>query len=313
MRSKIVFAFGAAASADYDEGLSAKLIHLNAALDCNWKSGQHAEIKSWSCGYACDNAGPVTDVELLDFKLLSSFGIVANYGGQCLVSFRGTKDLINDIEDGDILFAKPYPECPDCKVHGGFHGNWKVLAGATRKALAALDCAPGSSKPVLITGHSLGAAMAALALFDLVGEGYNVKTAYTYGQPRVGDANFAKEFDARMAGVSYYRVTNFKDAVPAVPTKWMGYRHVGPEVYYHATQLGAYKVCDGDEDPTCNDNWNLITVLQHTCDHCSYLGLNPCHCSSVAPDCTEPRAEADDPNFVVPPGLLPPSNASVVV
>ena len=85
---------------------------------------------------------------------------------------------------------------------------------------------------------------------------------------------------------------DYADAVPHLPVKnmlWEGWSHVGAEVYYTATRPGAYIVCDEPENKTCSDRWNVIQTLAHTCDHCSYLGMQPCHCGVPTPQCTEPR------------------------
>ena len=48
---------------------------------------------------------------------------------------------------------------------------------------------------VFVTGHSLGAALAALCAAELGANrnslGISIEGVYTYGQPRVGNANFA--------------------------------------------------------------------------------------------------------------------------
>ena len=61
----------------------------------------------------------------------------------------------------------------------------------------------------------------------------------------------------------------------------------GTQVYYRATELGQYHVCDDVKDLNCSYQWGL--ELAHTCDHCSYLGTNPCECVVVEPQCQEPH------------------------
>ena len=40
--------------------------------------------------------------------------------------------------------------------------------------------------------------------------------------------------------------------------------------------------------------WNLVQTLTHVCDHCSYLGMNPCTCGETEPQCNEPRKDSED-------------------
>jgi len=97
------------------------------------------------------------------------------------------------------------------KVHRGFKDAlgevWLELAIYTRR-LNDQGC------KIWVTGHSLGAALAA----DRCG---NVQGVYTFGSPRVGDGAFKKNFDA-----AAYRIVNNQDIATRVPPPgW--YKHVG--------------------------------------------------------------------------------------
>ena len=193
----------------------------------------------------------------------------------------------------------------------GFHDDWKHLEPEVNAHLAKLGCGNGT---VSVVGHSLGAAMGALAAFDLAeaaaassphdGEGdsdtapappkWRIGRVYTYGQPRTGNKEFAAAFDARLAtlGVTHFRVVDYMDIVPHLPTAnmlWEGWKHTGEEVYYNATKLGQYTICKLANDTRCSAQWGLLQTLTHGCDHCSYLGMNPCHCGKTTPDCEEPH------------------------
>eukprot|EP00434_Breviolum_minutum_P041919 symbB.v1.2.037295.t1/scaffold5467.1/size26813/3 len=90
-----------------------------------------------------------------------------------------------------------------------------------------------------------------------------------------------------MVNVPYFRVTDYMDPVPHLPPSWLlGYRHAGPEVWYNATMLKHYTTC-GDDDVTCSGQFSLWRCLWHTCDHCSYLGMNPCVANDAEPECMQ--------------------------
>lgn len=82
---------------------------------------------------------------------------------------------------------------------------------------------------VIITGHSLGGALASLAAFDLkyINPDTNL-TVYTFASPRVGDIAFASNFNKMVT--RSYRVQNMYDPVPRFPTTYQGYEHVKKEI-----------------------------------------------------------------------------------
>jgi triacylglycerol lipase len=83
-------------------------------------------------------------------------------------------------------------------------------------------------KKISICGHSLGGAMATIAASRL----HNVEkvvTLYTFGSPRVGNAEFVR----LMSGVTHYRFVNNNDLVTTIPLWIMGYRHHGQVMYFN--------------------------------------------------------------------------------
>ncbi|ETN68689.1 hypothetical protein NECAME_19502 [Necator americanus] len=80
----------------------------------------------------------------------------------------------------------------------------------------------------------------------MVAGNYNGTTVklLTFGQPRVGDENFAKKHD-EMVKFSY-RVIYWSDIVPTVPCYYaQRYRHQGTEVFYpEMNSTDKHTVCD---------------------------------------------------------------------
>ena len=62
--------------------------------------------------------------------------------------------------------------------------------------------------------------MATLTAFKLHNEGYEdrILGLYTFGQPRVGNVDFAKAFDKSLGGKAY-RLINNNDVVPRIPSR----------------------------------------------------------------------------------------------
>lgn len=106
---------------------------------------------------------------------------------------------------------------------------------------------------LVITGHSLGGALAAVfpALLALHGETEilgRLGTVQTYGQPRVGDSTFVNFFRAEVEkAAAFYRVVYRYDIVPRVPfdaPPVAEFSHGGSCVYYDGWYDG--KVLPGD-------------------------------------------------------------------
>jgi Lipase (class 3) len=132
-----------------------------------------------------------------------------------VVSFRGTDkddptDLLDDVE------AKLEDWNGTSQV---FHG-WKAALTEVQNPLL-LAVQPIDYK-LLITGHSLGAAMATL-LASLIAPG----ALYTFGSPRVGDHDFV----ASLGGIQSFRYVDCCDAVTELPPPFLGCAHLGDPLY----------------------------------------------------------------------------------
>jgi len=142
---------------------------------------------------------------------------------ELVIAFCGSTDRDDWWANFDIQ-KRPYRYMsPVFLVHRGFANRWKAchdfflaLAGTT-------------DKPITITGHSHGGALALLCLEDIR---YNYPMiplrCVTFGCPRVvGWWNFFKVRD-RWFGTTQYR--NGNDIVTHAPFVWMFYLHVTKQV-----------------------------------------------------------------------------------
>jgi predicted lipase len=74
-----------------------------------------------------------------------------------------------------------------------------------------------SDRPVWLTGHSLGGALALMAGWRLKRQFVPVHQIYTFGGPMVGNAEAAAAIDRELAG-RVFRYVNSPDVVPQLPT-----------------------------------------------------------------------------------------------
>jgi len=84
-----------------------------------------------------------------------------------------------------------------------------------------------------LTGHSLGAALATLRMASLGEEAKQVNGLYTFGQLRVGGKTIARNFDLDLKS-RMFRFVNNNDVVTRVPTREMGFCHVGQVIMFDA-------------------------------------------------------------------------------
>jgi predicted lipase len=71
-------------------------------------------------------------------------------------------------------------------------------------------------RPTVVTGHSLGAALATLFVMENAArQTFEIETLCTFASPRVGNLEFARRFD--QLPVNSWRIVNSLDVVPRLP------------------------------------------------------------------------------------------------
>jgi hypothetical protein len=146
-------------------------------------------------------------------------GFVASSAEVVLVSFRGTESTSDWLSNLQVM---PQTVAGLGRVHAGFWGQFSALQAQLESRLAGRE-----QVPLVVTGHSLGGAIAVLAAITWAGS-YNLRALYTYGQPAVAQGEAATTIGSTLAG-RYQRLVNDADIVPRVPP---GYRHVGQLLHF---------------------------------------------------------------------------------
>ena len=194
-------------------------------------------------------------VQMQDFTPLGPlpytfYGLIASNSSnpnQCVLAIRGTEIDIEWIDDATNIAAVPMPEFGGM-VGYGFYTIYrtfqvvcpqrgkaqarKILEGsfAQQVANAVTQCYSEKIKhpEFVVTGHSLGAALATLYVAEnSITPKSPIPLICTFASPLVGDADFASKFDELK--IPSWRIVNEPDLVPKVP----GYSIIPPLAYKH--------------------------------------------------------------------------------
>ena len=173
----------------------------------------HKLIKMFSHDPVKEKALLESDLSIIRLKLDKTFD---NGGSQAIMvstdefvvlAFRGTestcpRDIKSDFRANRVLCAS------GGMVHSGFSAAYEQISFEIERTLA---LPANKHKPLFITGHSLGGALATIAAKRISHQG-GIAACYTFGSPRVGDAIWMSEIKAPL-----YRIVNAADCVTMMP------------------------------------------------------------------------------------------------
>jgi hypothetical protein len=148
-----------------------------------------------------------------------AFGALQPGDGSALIAFRGTQpDEVRHLATNIQAQQTDWDESGG-RVHAGFA---KALRGLLPQLRAWLDGEARDRSRLILTGHSLGAALATLAATVLA-----PALTVTLGSPRVGDSDFA----AALADAELVRLVDGCDVVTQMPPALSFYAHAGRVSY----------------------------------------------------------------------------------
>lgn len=146
-------------------------------------------------------------------------GVIGERPDAVVLAFAGTDPGIwqNLVTDGVFRID------PATDTHVGFQ---EAALSAKDDIAKAVQRCRDTQKPLFVAGHSLGAALAALAAKATTEAGIKPQAVYIYGMPRAGGAKFKAAYDS-ILGDRTFRLVHGIDLVARVPMSAFGYRHVG--------------------------------------------------------------------------------------
>jgi predicted lipase len=186
--------------------------------------------------------------------------------------------IVNWLNDLSVGFTPIIPG-NSAQVHPGFLNIYQSHKNFLFPAVTNL-IAKYPDYDVIATGHSMGGSSATLFSFDMFKNyGISKTKLVTFGSPRVGNADFRKQFIS--SGISSWRFTNMNDIVPHLPLSMQGFQHVSNEIFQTTSNgVVSYKICNdaNGEDPSCANKQILLGIQDHT----HYMGVFSGMCANIA-------------------------------
>lgn len=205
-----------------------------------------------------DRVTPPDGFELIDYwtgvdavfgydKTVEVYGLVFRSTaspGRYLFAFRGTDSFLDALDDLGMHHQvfRPFNTATtvpsDVLVEGGFQDVYRAADGSVssmqQQVFALLDNYRESRYPVeelLVTGHSLGAALSTLFMLDVALSRPDVSARLVnFASPRVGNHHFIPFYEQHVEkaheGPRSLRLQNVYDKVPCVPFERSGYAHL---------------------------------------------------------------------------------------
>ena len=177
--------------------------------------------------------------------------LVMKWDGYQVVAFRGTEfsDMLETNGFWDVIRDLRAIPWYDKRVGWSHAGFLKGARGVVDKGLYGLL---RRDEPILVLGHSLGAALALNAAVMLESMGFMVDGVIGVGSPRTFLKGTAKK--VRKYGLPVWEFCNHGDPVTHLPFSWWGFDHV------NRIQIG-----DPEADLSISDNHMLSSYKETLC------------------------------------------------
>ena len=222
--------------------------------------------------YSERNIIKTKNAELYEYSSFFEFdetqGFIASTGKKMLIVFRGSDSLKDWVTNA--RFKKrvlPYDVMNSrIRVHSGFIEAYHLIRDFIHAHIE-------THKPeeVIVTGHSLGGALAILCALDIE-YNFDVKPkCIVFGCPRVGNLHFKRSFNRRIPDLT--RVVNGCDIVTRIPSIFMLYFHAGRK--FNIGTKRWYTRLTGSILDHFQDNYqqSIFRDTSELCNQCKWRGI----------------------------------------
>lgn len=221
-----------------------------AAISCDLIG--RVEARVYNTEYGLEAISKISN----SFNDKKIFTVIWKYENSLFISFRGTwaiQEWINNFNISQVSkydITDEFRDIPVCMennnkvmIHKGFV---KLYSEIKYSFIKQIENNADKNTPIIISGHSLGAAIATILGLDLKLLGYNC-CVYSFSSPRIGNKEFSKTVTDSKLPV--FRINNTEDTIPDTPTSVSPNftNHDMPYFYYHTGTLYTF-----------SDNWFSI-------------------------------------------------------
>jgi hypothetical protein len=140
-------------------------------------------------------------------KVTRTRGFLGVCDTHAVLSFRGSDPVTLQTWLTDVVVRLVEREEYAGRVHLGFSSVLRQTWAKVEKALELVG-----DRPLFLTGHSMGGALAVLTACRMAKIGRPAVATYTFGAPRIGDRSFCAAHS-----LPTYRIVNRLDLVPEIP------------------------------------------------------------------------------------------------
>jgi len=221
----------------YDTDFKETTSRMNIFLQKN----KFEQVKMVDFSYLLNDVQATTAIKTVNNKTIV---FIVFRGTNFGLSYEALKDVITDAA---VLTPTPLKNDSQAKIHAGFAFSEALYIQQLKEKFPdfykfIFENKNKDNLLFLISGHSLGGAIATVLTADLI-DSFNISPdniiTYTYGAPAVGNSNFKFIFEDNPSKEKtfkyFYRIRHLDDPVPYMAPSY--YKHLGEQYIIEDTSI----------------------------------------------------------------------------